>query len=203
MPPVWLKSPPEYIDWLRQNGGKVPNAYKLITMLDRDPKPGHLFHAESIKRLVENRFLVTDIEAKGKGLDVDIQLNGGINLQIWHGASVSTHNIEKGKVSSMGGVETDWTKDWKKIKSKLDQLPNEGFGLLICYDYKFGIVPLPEWADEIPPNKALAELQAVDYGNGPRGESILYCSEDFKYIQLAKDILLALGYPIKSPTSFQ
>lgn len=204
MPPVALKHASEYIDWLKLNQSKVPHADRLITILQRDPKTGHLFHAESIKRLAEDgTFSVTDVEVKGKGFDIDIQLNGWINLQIWHGASVSTHNIEKAKVSSIGGVETDWDKDEEKIRSKLDQLPNEGFGLLICYDYKFGIVLLPEWTDEIPSNKALAELQVVDYGYGPQGESILYCSQKFGYVQLAKDVLLALGYPVKPTTAFQ
>jgi hypothetical protein len=185
---------------LRLNKGKAPHVDRLITILQRDPKPGHLFHAESIKRFIESgKFVVTDIEKKGKGFDVDIQLNGHINLQIWHGASVSTYNIEKGKVSSLGGVETDWDKDLQKIKSKLSQLPETGVGFLICYDYKFGIVLLPEWTNEIPPNKALAELQVVDYGRGPQGESSLYFSDKFNNLQLAKEVLLDLGYPVKAP----
>ncbi len=199
MPPIKLKKPLEYADWLTLNKSKVPHADRLITILQRDPKLGHRYHAESIKRFVEGgKFAVTDIEVKGKGFDVDIQLNCYINLQIWHGASVSTHNIEKGKVSNLGGVETDWDKDLQKIKVKLNQLPETGVGLLICYDYKFGIVLLPEWVDEIPPNKALAELQAVDYGFGPQGESTLYYSDRFDKLPLAKKILLALGYPVKA-----
>jgi hypothetical protein len=204
MPPLELKNPREYIDWLSLNKSKVPHADRLITILQRDPKIGHLYHAESIKRFVEGgKFTVTDIEEKDKGFDVDIQLNGYINLQVWLGASVSTHNIEKGKVSSLGGVETDWDKDLQKVETKLNQLPETGVGLLICYDYKFGIVLLPEWTDKIPPNKALAELQAVDYGSGPQGESILYCSGRFNHLQLAKEVLLALGYPVKAPTVFE
>ncbi len=198
-----LKSPIDYISWLKLNKSKVPNADRLITILKCDPKQGHLYHAEAIKRFVEEgTFVVTDIEAKGKGFDIDIQLNGNINLQIWNGASVSTHNIEKGKVSNMGGVETDWGKDQQKIEAKLSQLPTEGLGILICFDYKFGIVVLPEWLDMIPPNKALAELQVVDYGHGPQGESAFYCSDKFNDFQLAKEILLALGYPIKTSKAF-
>jgi hypothetical protein len=114
----------EYIDYFEKNKARIPNIERLVKILKSDTKPGHIVHAEFVKRLFEGGiFKVTDIEVKAKGIDVDIKLEHDINLQIWHGASVSAHNVLKGKISALGGVETDWAKDELKIEEKLNQLP--------------------------------------------------------------------------------
>jgi len=33
---------------------------------------------------------------------------------------------------------------------------------------------------------------------GPQGKSILFCSDKFDDLKFAKEVLLALGYPIKA-----
>lgn len=189
----------EYITYFENNKNRIPNIDRLIKRLKRN-SPDEIVHAETVKRLFEGgKFRVTDIEVTNKvgnrNTDVDIELNNNINLQIWHGASVSTYNIMKGET---GGVRTDWNKDKEIIEKKLKQLPDNEFGLLICYDRYLGINVLPEWIEKIPDNKAIAELYHVDYGGGIRNEAMLYHSDNFRYFDLSKEILLALGYPVKA-----
>ena len=123
-------------------------------------------------------------------------MNHNINLQIWHGASVSTHNILKGKISTGGGVESNWDKDENVINKKLKQLPDDKFGLLICWEYHLGTFVLPEWSAKIPNNKAIAKLYHTKYGNEIQNECILYHPDNFKYFDLAKEIISALRFTI-------
>lgn len=184
----------EYIDYFEKNKASIPNIERLVKILKSDKKPGHIVHAEFVKRLFEGGiFKVTDIEVKAHGTDVDIKLND-INLQIWHGASVSVYNVLKGKTSALGGVETDWAKDELKIKEKLNQLPIKEFGLLICYDFHMGIVLLPEWIDNIPDNKAICELFHTKHEGTIQNEARLYYSSTFKYSSLAEKVISALGF---------
>lgn len=193
------KKSKEYIEYFEKNKDKIPNIDRLIKLLKSDKKPGHIVHAEFVKRFLKGgKFKVTNIEVKDRDTDVDIELNHNINLQIWHGASVSTHNILRGEISSLGGVETDWDKDKEVIEKKLRQLPDNEFGLLICYNRHLGIVVLPEWGEKIPENKAIAELYHINYGGGNQNEARLYHSENFKYFDLVKEIISALGFSIKS-----
>lgn len=200
-----------YIKWLEENSSNIPNCEKLIGLLKSDKKAGHIIHAEFVKRFVEGgKFRVTNVEKKNRH-DVDIELNNSINIQVWHGASVSTHNIKKnlenekpekrvinGKEINIkqwgGGVETNWNKDEEKINEKLKQLPDIGLGLLICYNYHLGIFVLPEWEDNIPVNKVIAELFHVNYGKDIQNEARLYHSKDFKDSDLVKEILFSLGF---------
>ncbi|RJS73952.1 hypothetical protein CW696_00350 [ANME-2 cluster archaeon] len=191
----------EYTVYFEDNKDGIPNIDRFIKRLKRK-SPDEIVHAEFVKRLFEgDKFRVTDIEVtnnvNGRTTDVDIELNHNINLQIWHGASISTHNILKGKISPLGGVETNWNKDKETIERKLKQLPDDEFGLLICYNRYCGINVLPEWEREIPDNKAIAELYHVNYGYGIQNGAILYHSDNFRYFDLAREILLALGFPIK------
>jgi len=185
----------EYIDYFERNTARIPNIERLVKILKSDKNPGHIVHAEFVKRFFEGGvFKITDIEVKCKGIDVDIELEHDINLQIWHGASVSTHNIIKGKRSALGGVETDWVKDELKIKEKLNQLPNKEFGLLICYNFHIGIVLLPECINNIPDNKAIGELFHTKCDGTYQNEARLYYSSTFKYPSLAEKVISALGF---------
>jgi len=192
----------EYIIYFENNKDRIPNIDRLISRLKRN-SPDEIVHAETVKRLFEGgKFRVTDIEVTNKvgnrNTDVDIELNNNINLQIWHGASVSTHNIIlKRKTSPWGGVETDWDKDEEIIERKLKQLPDNEFCLLICYDRHLGINVLSEWEEKIPDNKAIAKLYRINYGYGIQNEAVLYHSDNFRHFDLAREILLALGFPIK------
>lgn len=192
----------ECIEYFNKHKNEIPNIERLIQKLETDEKRGHIIHADCIKKLFEDKnFEITDVESNKNGFDIDIELNNNINLQIWHGASVSTHKVIEGKVSERGGVPTDWVKDEQKIfeklnqlphaRYKLNQLPNDNFGLLICYYYHLGITILPEMLAKIPENKAIAEL--FPYTN----ECHLYYNPNFIYLETAKQIVTSLGFTVK------
>lgn len=189
----------DHIYFFEREGKKIPNIERLINLLKSDPKPGNLVHAGLTKIFFQDgAFEVTNVEVKGGGKDVDIELDNKINIQVWHGASTATHNIIKGKMSSLGGVPVDWDKDEKKIFDKLTQLPNNNPGFLINYNYHMGIqFMLPEWKQKIPENKAIIELFHVNHGDGIQNEARLHCSGDFKYTELAKKIATSLGFHLK------
>jgi len=93
-------------------------------------------------------------------------------------------------------------KDKQKLEKKLKQLPDKGLGLLINYDYHLGINVLPEWVEQMPENKAVAELLHVDYGNGVQSEARLYFNSDFNHYKEAEKLLNALGFSVK-PVTFK
>ncbi|MCZ2845383.1 MAG: hypothetical protein O2U61_02635 [Candidatus Bathyarchaeota archaeon] len=187
-----------YIQYFNRHKNEIPNIGRLIQKLEKDKKPGHIVHAYCIKKLFEDKnFQITDVELKKNGFDIDIEINNSINIQIWHGASASSYKILNGEISKLGGVEINWDDDKQNIFDKLNQLPNDNFGLLICFDYNLGINILPEWLTKIPKNKAIAELFYTDYGQGRTNECHLYHNTNFKYLEQAKQIVTSLGFPVK------
>jgi len=119
-------------------------------------------------------------------------------LQVWHGASSAADNMSrKEKVSPLGGVEVNWENDEQKLFAKLRQLPDDAPGLVVCYDYLTGLHALPEWYESFPENKGLLELYHIDYGFGLSNESRLYCSGEFKYHDLARQVSSSLGFHLK------
>ncbi len=197
----------KYILFLKKNKNKIIGADKLIQKLQSNSAEYHIFHADCVRKIFESKkYEIVGIEKEyyidKNHFDVDIELrdiklNKRINIQIWHGASVSTHNFIRGKVSDMGGVETDWEQDKKVLIKKLEQLPPDNFGLLLCFNYNMGPYFLPEWVDKMPKNKALAEAYGVKYGDDPQYEARLHFSQNFKYANMANEVLSTLGIPIK------
>lgn len=186
-------------DWLEHNANQVPRIDKLVNKIRHNKSEGHLVHGNIVKRLLEDgRYKITNVEFDGNGHDVDIELDGHINIQVWHGASTSTYNILRGKnISEYGGVQVDWEKDEQKIMSKLAQLPDNEPGILLCYYNHLGIHVLPEWIEKFSDEKVLVEMFHVDYMVGISSEAIVHHSPDFKHLQLTKDVLSALGFGVK------
>ncbi|HLD57036.1 MAG TPA: hypothetical protein VJA47_01945 [archaeon] len=191
---------PEYIDFLEKNGNKIPNINALLTKLKKDPSIEHIVHADFVKRFVEDgRFQITGVEISTGIHDIDIQLDNSISIQVWHGASTHNHNIERGKIDPKGGVQMDLQNDVRAIQKKLNQLPDDSFGLLICYNRNMGldIFPTDEFftlINNMPKNKALA---VVSY-NGHNHQSSLYHQSEFDYLSKAKDVLDALRFHLIS-----
>ena len=185
-----------YAKWLDSNKTRIPNADRLTRKLRAETNEGHVVHAEVLKRFFEDKsFEIIDVELHVGNHDIDIQLKGPINIQVWHGASTSSHEIAGRPVS--GGVKTDWEKDEAKLHEKLDQLPENDPGFVVCYDRHLGILPLPEWYVDFPENRAIIEWYHVDYGQGPISEARLHSNPNFKYHDIAKKIASSLGLSLK------
>ncbi|GEM_PF-4219443 len=186
-------------DWLSANASQIPGIHKLIRKLESERKAGHVVHAFMVKRLVEDgTFKITHVEKSTGSHDIDIELDGSINLQVWHGASSAADNMrDKDKSSPLGGVEVDWERDEQNLLAKLRQLPEDAPGFLVCYDYRTGLHILPEWRASFPENKALLELYYVRDDTGLFNESRLHCSGVFKHDELAHRISNSLGFHLK------
>jgi len=63
---------------------------------------------------------------------------------------------------------------------------------LICWEYYSGAFVLSDWLEEIPDNKIIAKL----YRDGIQEVSILYHSNNFRNLELAKEVISALGFMI-------
>lgn len=209
-----LQKMSELANWFEQNQDKIPNADRLIHKLRHDQQLGHLVNAQFAKRLHEDgTYKVTDIEASTRIYDVDIELNGKINIQTWHGQSVAGHimesqfdkkgrerNIGLGNISPLGGVKTDFDKDCQAMKKKLEQLPDDKFGVVLLLDRFVGVTVLPEWWMEIPDNKCVIKLNFTSYDidfNNIYGEAIVYHSDNFQQMEEAKNIIKSLGFNFK------
>lgn len=185
--------------WLESNKNKLPNVEKLIVKLRRNKgHEGHTVHGKLIKNIVESgSFTITDIENNADGFDIDVQLDNSINIQVQYGASVAWYNSERGFVSELGGVKTDWDKDEQKIFSKLKQLPNTGLGILFQFAYGTGSHILPEWKDNLPDNKVIVLAHMETDGKKTYGVADIFCSENFQDIDKVQKIVDAIGFTVR------
>ena len=82
----------ELLDWTKKNSTCVPNLDRLYNKMATEGADGHYVHACYVRRLHAcGRYRITDIEATTDEYDVDIQLDGRINIQVWHGMNTHGH----------------------------------------------------------------------------------------------------------------
>ncbi|MEM3172826.1 MAG: hypothetical protein QXE82_04720 [Candidatus Nitrosotenuis sp.] len=137
--------------------------------------------------------------------DVDIELNGAINIQTWHGASVASHNIARGIVGELGGVPDDWDQNESILKRKLEQLPDDKLGVLLLLQSHTGFHFIPEWHNIIPENKCVISLHTESLepfvvGMIPVAE--VHMNKNFKNLDEVKKIISAIGYNYKAAFTF-
>lgn len=192
----------ELLDWVRENPAGVPNLDRLYKKMATKGAGAHYVHAHYAKKLHDcGRYRISDIEATADGHDVDIQLDGRINIQIWHGMNTHGHimvsRLDPGTPRSdavgrhlgfptmLGGVPTDPEGDEKKILKKLAQLPDDALGILLLHGSrtKYWVPLCPE---RIPANKCI--LNIID-----RGIAELRCSPAFSHIEEIDNVAGCMG----------
>ena len=201
----------EIIAFLNQNLSEVPGTNHFIGRLKNRRNEDDFIHAQIIKRIYEsNKFKITGIDLSlqrynnDKGInekfDIDIELNNEYYIQIWHGASYSSHRVKEIMDSSKsygGGVLSDFLSDRKKIDKKMQQLPNNNLGIVICYPrYGLGGDILPS---NIPKNKAFVEIMLVKAKNGISELAGIFISEDFNYQDVVIAIVKSAGFTLRDP----
>jgi hypothetical protein len=201
----------EIIAFLNQNLSEVPGANHFIEKLKNRRNEDDFIHAQIIKRIFEsNKFKITGIDLSlqryndDKGInekfDIDIELNNEYYIQIWHGASYSSHRVKEIMDSSnsySGGVPSDFLADSKNIDKKMRQLPNNNLGVVICYPrYGLGLDILPS---KIPKNKAFVEIMCVEAKNGISELAGIFISEDFNYQDVVIAIVKSAGFTLRNP----
>lgn len=193
----------ELLRWAKENRGGVPNLDRLYNKMVKEGAVGHYVHACYAKRLHEcGRYRISDIEASTGGHDIDIQLDGWINIQVWYGMNVHGHIMEAllmsgtpksdavirnlGAPTDLGGVPSDYGHDEKNIRKKLAQLPDDTLGILLLRGGRFGChILFPP--DDIHANKCILNVGSI----GPATE--LHCSPAFSHFEEINGIAECLG----------
>lgn len=198
----------ELLRWAKENRGGVPNLGRLYNKMVKEGAVGHYVHACYAKRLHEcGRYRISDIEASTGDHDVDIQLDGWINIQVWYGMNVHGHIMEAllmsgtpesdaviknlGAPTDLGGVPSDYGHDEKKIRKKLAQPPDDTLGILLLHSGRFGYwVPLgPE---EIHANKCILNIGSI----GTVAE--LHCTPAFSHLDEVENVVKCLGSVVEN-----
>lgn len=191
--------------WFEQHADIV-HADRLVQKLRHNPTHGHLWHAEAARALYEDEtYTITDMEASDGTHDIDIQLDGAINIQTWCGQNVHGHvisnqftesgrarNDKMGYVTPLGGTHSDFEQDHQVMLKKLNQLPNDKLGIVLLRpDFIDFFIP-PEWHQDIPNNKCVINIR-------PAAGTELCCSPDFPGEDRARAIADILGAPVRDP----
>ena len=189
--------------WAKDNRDAVPNLGRLYSKMVSEGTGGHYVHAYYARKLHDCvRYAITDIEAATGEHDVDIQLDGRINVQVWYGMNTHGHILESllkpdspksaavgrhlGNPTNLGGVPTDLGHDENKIRSKLAQLPDDAPGILLLHGGPFGYyIPTPP--EDMPANKCIINV------NSATGMAELHCSPQFRHLEDAKGVVDCLG----------
>lgn len=171
--------------WVKDNMYGVPNLDRLYYKMVNEGTDGHYVHAYYVRILHDcGRYKITNIEVTEGGHDIDIQLDGWINIQVWHGKNTFMYIIEsvlepdtlksKAILKHLGGstehIPVDDNQDEKKIRSKLAQLPDDTLGILLLHGDQLVWPTVDE--EDIPTNKCIINV------NGQNSlASILYSSK--------------------------
>lgn len=170
----------EILRWVKENLDSIPHLDRLHSKLVAEGTDGHYVHAYYVYKLHNcGRYKITDIEATTDEHDVDIQLDGRINIQVWYGMNKHGHGalsllepgtakskaIEKdmGTPTDLGGLPTDLENDEKKIRSKLAQLPDDALGILLLHSGPIEYwIPIP--SEEMPAGKCIVKISPITPG---------------------------------------
>lgn len=191
--------------WFEQHADIV-HADRIVQKLRDNSTPGHLWHAAAARAFYKDgTYAITDLEASDGTHDVDIQLDGAINIQTWYGQHVHGHvisdqftesgrarNDRLGYVTRLGGTHTDFDQDCKVMRKKLSQLPGDKLGFLLLRSGFIDFFILPEWCKDIPNNKCVINI-------GPPARTELCCSPNFPGENHARVIAYILGAPVREP----
>lgn len=185
---------------------RIVHADRLVQKLRDNPTRGHLWHTEAARALYEDgTYTITDMEASDGAHDIDIQLDGAINIQTWYGQNVHGHvisgqftesgrarNDKMGYVTPRGGTHSDFDQDHKVMLKKLSQLPGDKLGIVLLRPEFIDFYILPEWLADIPDNKCVINI-------GLAAGTELCCSPDFLGEDDARAIADILGAPVRDP----
>ena len=199
----------ELLNWAKENPDSVPNLDRLCNKMAAEESDGHYIHAYYAKKLHDcGCYRISDIEATTGEHDIDIQLNGKINIQVWHGMNTHGYIMEAqlepgtpksdavgkhlGAPTDLGGVPTDYENDEKKIRRKLAQLPDDALGILLLHSGRFGYW-IPLGRESIPANKCILNIESIGQA------SELHCSPAFSHLEEVNGIAECLGLHILMP----
>ena len=110
-------------------------------------------------------------------------------------------NLREGNISPLGGVRTNWDKDYEVMFKKLNQLPDRNLGVVLLLDRFVGVDILPWWWEKIPANKCVVKLNHTSYDAGFEnvyGEAVVYHSDNFKEMDEVRKMIDVIGFSFKA-----
>ena len=192
----------ELYNWAKENQNIIPNLGRLYRKMASEGTDDHYAQAHYAKKLHEcGCYRISDIEMPTDKHDVDMQLDGRINIQVWYGMNAHGYVMEAqlrpgapqsdtigkhlGTPTDEGGVPTDFEHDKKTIHKKLARLPDDTLGILLLHSGRFGCwIPLRL---EIPANKCILNIDNMGF------VAELHCSSAFNHLEEIKNIVECLG----------
>ena len=200
----------EILRWVEDNMDSVPNLDRLRDKMVSEGTDGHYVHAYYVCKLHGcGRYKITDIEATGGGHDIDVQLDGRINIQVWYAMNMHGHALDSwlksdttknmavarhlevptdqgGVPTDQGGVPTDLNYDGERVRGKLAQLPDDMLGILLLHGGEFPYYD-PVSSKDIPSNKCTIVV------NSQTCRAELRYSPEFSHFEDAEGVADCLG----------
>lgn len=176
--------------WAKESRNSVPNLDRLYSKMASEGADAHYVHAYYAKKLHESGwYRISDIGASTGRHDIDIQLDGIINIRVWYVMSTPGHvdawlvpraqksdaiGRHMGAPNGWGDVPANFKYDEKEVRNKLARLPDDALGILLlrsaCPAY---LAPLPP--DGMSANKCILNVNS----RGSAAE--LRCSPAFSH----------------------
>ena len=203
----------DLVEWVSENLGikGMDKLYKQITRNDGvnydSDKDGFFFQAQITRQLARSeRYDITQVEDDGGDYDIDIELDGYIQLQVWFGGNRVGYDLNRQikKHNSLWEFSsaTCLPKDLSKLQDKLDRqlnkpiLDDDAYSVKILIVMSRTLLPLhflPEWSYLLK-NGTIIELRGgFDEVGNLCGMATLHHSNKW-WDETIKDIVDALGF---------
>lgn len=192
----------ETLRWAKDNMGSVPNLDRLYNKMVREGTDGHYVHAYYVRILHDcRRYKITNIEVTEGGHDIDIQLDGWINIQVWYGMNTFMYALKAmlepntpkskailkrlGGLTGQGGIPVGLDHDEEKMLTKMAQLPDGTLGILLLHGDQLVWPTVDE--EDIPTNKCIINV------NGQNCRAMILYSSEFNNERDGRDVAKCLG----------
>ena len=181
----------ELYNWMKSKEGTILNMHVLVRnfmnacTIGGQQKDAFTFQAKATRKLAESVKVLAVEESDGRGKDVDIRLEGNLNIQIWRGKYDPDYD---------SNLAEDWgSRVYKQsemeaaAKPKLDQLPEDkkGFVVNLVPGYTGG----GPTAESLTADKCLISSKDCKH-------AVIYRTQNFKHIKDARDICGYLDWEV-------
>lgn len=179
----------ELYDWMASKRQVIANMgmlmFKFVDMyaVGGQKREEIVFQVRTTRRLAESSMVYAVEISDGHGKDVDILLDGGLNIQAWRGKYYADH--ENDKATDKTWRKYAYEREMAVIKHKLDQLPDGEKGFVVHSvpgDTMYG-----------PPASVLTTDKCVISSEDCKHAAI-YRDPGFRHIEEARRICQWLGW---------
>lgn len=181
----------ELYNWMKSKEGTIPNMHVLVRnfmnacAVGGQQKDAFTFQAKATRKLAESVKVLAVEESDGRGKDVDIRLEGDLNIQVWHGKY--DPDYDSNLAEDWGSRVYNPSELEAAAKPKLDQLPEGKKGFVVNL--------VPGYTGGGPPAGSLTADKCLISSNDCK-HAVIYRTPDFKHIEDARDICGYLDWKV-------